>query len=219
MSELVVRYLGLVDYQSTYDQMLALTDSRDESTPDELWILEHHPVFTQGRAGKSEHVMNAGDIPIVQSDRGGQVTYHGPGQITGYVMLDLKRAKLGVRDLVSAIEQTLVDVLAGYNINAHAKPDAPGVYVGADKIASLGLRIRNGKSFHGLALNVNMNLEPFLRINPCGYAGLNMTQIANYEPSATVADAASRLVDAFAKQLSYETVTVHLADEKDSLDE
>ena len=219
MSELVVRYLGLVDYQSTYDQMLALTDSRDESTPDELWILEHHPVFTQGRAGKSEHVINAGDIPIVQSDRGGQVTYHGPGQITGYVMLDLKRGKLGVRDLVSAIEQTLVDVLAGYNINAHAKPDAPGVYVGADKIASLGLRIRNGKSFHGLALNVNMDLEPFLRINPCGYAGLNMTQIANYESSATVADAASRLVDAFAKQLSYETVTVHLADEKDSLDE
>lgn len=219
MSELVVRYLGLVDYQSTYDQMLALTDSRDEDTPDELWILEHYPVFTQGRAGKSEHVMNAGDIPIVQSDRGGQVTYHGPGQITGYVMLDLKRAKLGVRDLVSAIEQTLVDVLASYDITAHAKPDAPGVYVDAYKIASLGLRIRNGKSFHGLALNVDMNLEPFLRINPCGYAGLTMTQISNYEPSATVADVASRLVDAFAKQLSYQTVTVHLADEKESLDE
>lgn len=175
--ELLVRELGLVEYQPTLDAMRRFTDERDAATPDEIWLLQHPAVFTQGQAGKAEHVLAAGDIPVIQAERGGQVTYHGPGQLVAYVLLDLKRLKLGVRDLVTAMEQALVDVLKEYALDAAPKPDAPGVYVEGNKIASLGLRVRRGCSFHGLALNVDMDMEPFQRINPCGYADLRMVQL------------------------------------------
>lgn len=201
-SSLLTRKLGLVDYVPTWQAMQAFTAARDETTQDELWLLEHPPVYTQGQAGKPEHVLNPGDIPIVQIDRGGQVTYHGPGQLIAYLMLDLKRHKLGVRELVRKLEQSVIDVLAGYDIEAYGKVDAPGVYVmregGEAKIAALGLRIRNGYSYHGLSFNVNMDLEPFSRINPCGYAGLRVAQLADYgfidETPASVADRISRSI-------------------------
>ncbi|MCP4465865.1 MAG: lipoyl(octanoyl) transferase LipB [Halieaceae bacterium] len=172
-----MRELGLVEYQPTLEAMRAFTDSRDENTPDELWLLQHPPVFTQGQAGKAEHVLAPGDIPVVQVDRGGQVTYHGPGQWVLYLMVNLRRRNIGVRDLVSLIEQSLVAVLAAYNIKAVTRQGAPGVYVGERKIASLGLRVRRGCSYHGLALNVDMDLEPFERINPCGFKGLEVTSM------------------------------------------
>lgn len=173
----VVRRLGRVDYEPTYRRMRDFTHARDERTPDEIWLLEHPPVFTQGQAGKAEHVLAPGDIPVVQSDRGGQVTYHGPGQLVGYVMVDLERLGYGVRSLVTKIEDSLIELLAGYGIEARARPDAPGVYVGPRKIASLGLRVRKARTYHGLALNVDMDLGPFGRINPCGFAGMAMTQV------------------------------------------
>ncbi|WP_022966387.1 lipoyl(octanoyl) transferase LipB [Denitrificimonas caeni] len=173
----VVRHLGCVAYEPTWHAMQHFTQNRGADTADEIWLLEHPRVFTQGQAGKAEHVLAAGDIPVVQVDRGGQVTYHGPGQLVAYVLVDVRRAGQGVRDLVTSIENSLIDLLAQYDIAAQAKPDAPGVYVGDKKIASLGLRIRRGCSFHGLALNVDMDLQPFQRINPCGYAGLHMTQL------------------------------------------
>ena len=175
-----VRYLGKdLEYQPVWQAMKDFTDNRTPDTPDEIWLLEHAPVFTQGQAGKPEHLLFTGDIPVVQTDRGGQVTYHGPGQLVAYIMADIKRLNIGPRELVSNIEQSLVDLLKDYDISAYPKSDAPGVYVDESKIASLGLRIRRGYSFHGLALNIKMNLEPFHRINPCGYAGLNMTQLSS----------------------------------------
>lgn len=169
---------GLVEYAPTLEAMRAFTDSRTQDTPDELWLLQHPAVFTQGQAGKAEHVLAPGDIPVVQVDRGGQVTYHGPGQWVVYLLIDLRRRSLGVRDLVTLIEASLVELLAGYGITAAADPKAPGVYVEGRKIASLGLRVRRGCSYHGLALNVDMDLEPFSRINPCGHAGLQVTSLA-----------------------------------------
>lgn len=157
--------------------MQAFTNNRTDETPDQLWLVEHAPVFTQGQAGKPEHILSAGDIPIVQTDRGGQVTYHGPGQLVAYPLLNLKRRKMGVRELVTRIENSVVDFLALYSIQACAKKNAPGVYVGEQKIASLGLRVRRGCSFHGVALNVDVDLSPFQLINPCGYQGLAMTQL------------------------------------------
>lgn len=177
MAELVVRHLGLVDYQPTLEAMRRLTRERDAGTADEIWLLQHPKVFTQGQAGKAEHLLAPGDIPVIQVERGGQVTYHGPGQLVAYLMLDLRRLDLGVRELVTLMERSLVDVLAGYGIEAAPKADAPGVYVHGDKIASLGLRVSRGCSFHGLALNVDMDMAPFRRINPCGYAGLKMVQL------------------------------------------
>jgi lipoyl(octanoyl) transferase len=161
--------------------------------------VEHHPVFTQGQAGKAEHLLMPGDIPVVQSDRGGQVTYHGPGQQIMYVLIDVKRRKMGVRELVTALEETVISTLADYDIVARARADAPGVYVGDDKICSLGLRIRKGCSFHGLALNIAMDLAPFLRINPCGYAGMQMTQLSALHAGVTTADVQPRLVQHFAR--------------------
>ncbi|MGS2724851.1 lipoyl(octanoyl) transferase LipB [Porticoccus sp. GXU_MW_L64] len=174
---ITVRQLGRQPYAPVFAAMQAFTDSRDEATRDEIWLVQHDPVFTQGQAGKAEHVLMPGDIPVVQVDRGGQVTYHGPGQIVAYPMVDLRRQGLGVRQLVSAIEQSIVETLAPYGIVAAPKADAPGVYVNDDKIASLGLRVRKGKSYHGLAFNIDMDLSPFTRINPCGYAGLKMVQM------------------------------------------
>lgn len=185
-----VRQLGVTPYSDTYAQMRAFTDTRNDSTADEIWLLEHQPVFTQGQAGKAEHILMPGDIPVVQSDRGGQVTYHGPGQLIAYPLIDVKRSQLGVRQLVTAIETSVIRLMASYDVEAYAKADAPGVYVqhhGQEhKLASLGLRIRKGRSYHGLGLNVDADLSPFQRINPCGYAGMPMTRmidLANVAPS------------------------------------
>ena len=183
--KILVRHLGLQPYEPVSQAMHDFTDRRDDTTPDEIWLVEHLPVFTQGQAGKAEHLLMTGDIPVIQSDRGGQVTYHGPGQQVMYVLLNLKRRKLGVRELVTLLEQTVVNTLAEYDIDAHPRADAPGVYVGEMKICSLGLRIRIGCSFHGLALNINMDLAPFQRINPCGYAGMEMTQMRQWVDTAT----------------------------------
>ena len=177
--ELHTRELGLADYQTVLDDMRAFTNGRDENTPDELWLLQHPRVFTQGQAGKAEHILAPGDIPVIQVDRGGQVTYHGPGQWVVYLLIDLKRRSLGVRALVTLIEEAIVSLLAENGIEAAPDPKAPGVYVDGNKIASLGLRVRRGRSYHGLALNVDMDLEPFQRINPCGYEGLQVTSMAS----------------------------------------
>ncbi|MCM2320063.1 MAG: lipoyl(octanoyl) transferase LipB [Pseudomonas sp.] len=206
-----VRELGLVDYPQAWQAMQRFTNQRGPDTGDEIWLLEHPPVFTQGQAGKAEHLLMPGDIPVIQADRGGQVTYHGPGQLIAYLLLDVRRSGVGVRELVSRMERSLVDLLASYGVAAYAKPDAPGVYVGAAKIASLGLRIRNGRSFHGLALNVDMDLEPFGRINPCGYAGMAMTQLKDQarEP-IEFAEVRTRLRAQLAAHLGYaepETLT------------
>ena len=172
-----LRRLGEVDYLETWRAMQTFTDSRDGEADDELWLLQHPRVYTQGQAGKAEHLLMPGDIPVVQSDRGGQVTYHGPGQWVVYLLIDLRRRRLGVRDLVDLIEQTMVEVLDDLGIASAPRRDAPGVYVDGAKIASLGLRVRRGCSYHGLALNVDMDLEPFSRINPCGYEGLAVTSV------------------------------------------
>lgn len=203
--KIILRQLGLQPYAPVSQAMHNFTEFRTDTTPDEIWLVEHQHVFTQGQAGKAEHVLMPGDIPVIQSDRGGQVTYHGPGQQVMYVMVDLKRAKIGVRQLVTAIENTVIETLAHFNIDSHARPDAPGVYVEQQKICSLGLRIRRGCSFHGLALNIAMDLEPFQRINPCGYAGMQMTQVSALQPGVTVADVQPVLVREFTRQLGYPT--------------
>jgi lipoyl(octanoyl) transferase len=206
---LVIRQLGRRDYQPVWQSMTEFTNQRAPETPDELWLVEHPPVFTQGQAGKPEHLLLPGDIPVVQTDRGGQVTYHGPGQLVAYPLLDLRRLKLGVRDLVTAIEETVVATLASYGIEAYPRPDAPGVYVAGNKIASLGLRVRRGCSFHGVALNVDMDLEPFQRINPCGYQGLAMTQMRDLLPEPpALAAVQDELVMQFARKLGYESCTM-----------
>jgi lipoyl(octanoyl) transferase len=174
----VLRWLGRVDYEPTWRAMQRLVDARGPDTPDEIWFLEHPPVFTLGMNARPEHVLAPGDIPVVPIDRGGQVTYHGPGQLVVYPLLDLGRARLGVRPLVEGIERAIVATVADWGIEAAGRRDAPGVYVGSAKLASIGLRIRRSCSYHGLALNVAMDLEPFRRINPCGYAGLEMTQVS-----------------------------------------
>ena len=176
---LLIRQLGMQAYEKTWQDMQAFTDQRNDESDDELWLLQHPPVYTLGKNGKPEHILDAGDIPIVQSDRGGQVTYHGPGQIVVYALLDLNRLRIGVRELVTRIEDSVINLLDDYGIHAEARRDAPGVYVDGRKIAALGLRVRKGRSFHGLSFNVDMDLEPFLRINPCGYEGLEVTQLAD----------------------------------------
>jgi lipoyl(octanoyl) transferase len=188
-----VRHLGLVDYQATWQDMQRFTAERSTETADELWFLEHPPVFTLGMAGKREHLLAPGEIPVVSADRGGQVTYHGPGQLVVYTLIDLRRAALGVRDLVTALEQSVIRYAAALGITATARREAPGVYVGERKLASVGIRIRRGCSYHGLALNVNMDLTPFQRINPCGYAGLAMAQLADLAAVPDVSVAAEGL--------------------------
>ena len=199
------RELGLVDYEPTLQAMKDLTDSRTADDADQLWLLQHPRVFTQGQAGKAEHVLAPGDIPVIQVDRGGQVTYHGPGQWVLYLMIDLRRRSWGVRDLVDTIERSIVLLLDGYGIAAAPNPAAPGVYVNGAKIASLGLRVRRGCSYHGLALNVDMDLEPFGRINPCGYRGLEVTSMARLLPVGAIEMAAvgRRLMATVAAQLEH----------------
>ena len=179
MDAVVVRDLGRRAYEPVWRGMQAFTDARTEGTPDELWLVEHEPVFTLGQTGRPEHVLAAGDIPVLNVDRGGQVTYHGPGQIVAYPLLDLRRLKLGVRDYVCRIEQAVIDTLAEWNIEGARREGAPGVYVNGAKVAALGIRVRRGCCFHGLAFNIAMDLEPFHRINPCGYAGLEVVAMAD----------------------------------------
>ena len=179
---IVIKNLGLQPYEATWQAMQDFTDNRTETTADELWIVEHPAVFTQGLNGKAEHLLQTTDIPIVQTDRGGQITYHGPGQTIVYVLVDLKRAKLGVRALVTALENSIIEYLQQLGIDSSARADAPGVYVNGKKIASLGLKIRKQRSYHGLALNLNMDLTPFKTINPCGLQGMLITQVSEYVP-------------------------------------
>lgn len=204
MPGLSQHHLGLVDYASTLQAMQDFTDSRDADTPDQLWLLQHPRVFTQGMAGKAEHVLAPGDIPVIQVDRGGQVTYHGPGQWVLYLLVDLRRHQLGVRNLVDLIERSIVKLLAHYGIDGVPRPDAPGVYVDGSKIAALGLRVRRGCSYHGLSLNVDMDLEPFSRINPCGHQGMQVTSMARLLPGKTLAmeDIGQRLLDIVSAELS-----------------
>ena len=193
-STLIIRQLSNMDYSKVWHAMQDFTDYRGDNTLDELWLVEHPPVFTQGQAGKEEHLLMPGDIEVVKVDRGGQVTYHGPGQQVIYFMINLRRRKMGVRQLVTLIENAIVAALNDFDIKAYPKPDAPGVYVDDKKVASLGLRVRKGCSFHGLALNVNMDLSPFLRINPCGYAGLEMVQTCDIDGPQNTQDASKALV-------------------------
>lgn len=185
---LVLKPLGLRDYQDTWQAMRDFTESRDESTPDELWLLEHPPVYTLGLNGNPAHLLRETGIPVVKTDRGGQVTYHGPGQLVAYLLADLKRNQLGVRSLVSLLENAVIGLLRQYGIASAARPDAPGVYVDGRKIASVGLRVRRGCSYHGLSLNIDMDLAPFSAINPCGYAGLEMTSLVELSVGARVCE-------------------------------
>jgi lipoyl(octanoyl) transferase len=181
--------------------MREYTDTRDENSPDEIWLLQHPPVFTQGQNGKAEHILDAGDIPIIQVDRGGQVTYHGPGQWVAYVLIDLKRRKIGIRQLVTAIEQAIINTLEDWGVKAHSRSDAPGVYVDGAKIASLGLRVRKSRSYHGLAFNIDMNMEPFSRINPCGLMGIRMVQLRDFVDSVQLDSVAEKLIMHLEQQL------------------
>jgi lipoyl(octanoyl) transferase len=203
---LIIRQLGLQPYAPVWQQMQDFTRSRGADTPDEIWLLEHQRVFTQGRAGKAEHVLAAGDIPVVPVDRGGQVTYHGPGQLVGYLLIDLKRRNLGIRPLVTKIETAIIGTLADYGVTGHLQAKAPGVYVAGAKIASLGLRICRGCSFHGLALNVDMDLEPFARINPCGYKSMRMTQLKDLAGAVAMTEVMAKLADQLVAELEDDTV-------------
>ena len=195
--------LGVADYLPIFEAMKCFNEQRTPDTEDELWVVEHPPVFTQGLAGKPEHLLMPSHIPVVQIDRGGQITYHGLGQLVIYTLIDFKRRKTSVRHIVSALENSIIATLAEYHITAYADPKRPGVYVRDKKIASLGLRIKNGSVYHGLALNVNMDLSPFQLINPCGYAGLEMTQIADYvQPAPSLSEVAAKLTTHLQNQLN-----------------
>lgn len=201
--ELIVRDLGRRDYESVWREMQDFTKGRDESTVDELWFVEHPPVYTQGVSGKAEHVLDPHGIPVVQSNRGGQVTYHGPGQVVAYVLFDLRRRKMGVRDLVSQLENAVIGLLRGYGINAAARKEAPGVYVDGAKVAALGLRVSQGCSYHGLALNVDMDLTPFQWINPCGYKELKVTRLRDLGVKDSLPQIKAKLLDVLAGNMSY----------------
>lgn len=196
------KYLGRVEYTPTWRAMQAFTAARDDATPDELWVLEHPPVFTLGQAGKPEHLLRTTDIPLIPIDRGGQITYHGPGQVVIYVLVDLKRRGYGVKELVVRMEQAVIDLLAQSGVSAERRSGAPGVYVGGAKIAALGLRIKQGRSYHGLALNVDMDLSPFSLINPCGYAGMAVTQTRNLGIVATPSELGEQLAQLLADRIA-----------------
>lgn len=203
---------GLQPYEPVWHAMQSFTDERDAQTEDQLWVLQHPSVFTQGQAGKAEHVLAPGDIPVVKVDRGGQVTYHGPGQLVVYMMIDIARLGIGPRELVSGIEKAIIATLACYDLSAVARQDAPGVYVDGKKLASVGLRIRRGKSFHGLSLNVDMDMEPFSRINPCGYRDLEMTQLVNFEKNEALEQVAGRLVRNIQNTFGYREIVMQYRD-------
>ena len=198
---ITIRNLGLKPYHSVWDSMKQFTLSRDEHTTDEVWLLEHPAVYTQGQAGKPEHILHHNNIPIVQSDRGGQVTYHGPGQLVAYVLIDLRRRHMGIRTLVSHLEQIVITVLQKFDIIAETRCGAPGVYVGEKKIASIGLRVKNGCTYHGIALNVAMDLQPFTDINPCGYAKLHMTQMRDFVADIRMEQVSEQVIHDFSNLL------------------
>lgn len=198
-----IRWHGQQDYLSCWRAMQQFTQNRNEETIDEIWLLEHHPVFTQGQNGKAEHIIKAGDIPVIQTDRGGQVTYHGPGQLMVYTLIDIKRKRLNIRELVTLLEQSVIDLLAEFNIDAQAKPAAPGVYVNNQKICSIGLRIRRGCAYHGIAFNIAMDLEPFTRINPCGFTTLKMTQLRDWVNLQDISESGRKLTTYLTKHLRY----------------
>ncbi len=200
MNPPTLRHLGLRDYETTWREMQDFTATRTPGTPDEIWLLEHPPVFTLGLNGKREHLLTPGDIPIVDCDRGGQVTYHGPGQLIAYLLLDLKRRGLGVKEMVRRMEQVVIDLLSGYGIDAERRAGAPGIYVHGKKIAALGLRVRRGCSYHGLSLNVDMDLAPFSHINPCGYEELETTQLRDLRPGIEPAQVTGELLQQLLKQ-------------------
>ena len=204
MSEIRIRNLGLQDYEPVWRDMQDFTDSRDEETPDEIWFTQHRPVFTLGVNASRDHLVAPGDIPVVQIDRGGQVTYHGPGQLMIYPLIDLRRAGRGVRPLVTALEQSVVDLAADYGITAASRRDAPGVYVDGVKLASVGLRIRRGSSFHGMALNVDVDLEPFSRINPCGFTGLEVTDLKKLGAEGDLERVRDRLLPHFLRRMGFD---------------
>jgi len=209
ISTVIIRHLGKQDYIPCWQAMQTFTNQRQEDTPDEIWLLEHPPVFTQGQNGKPEHLLNPGDIPVIPIDRGGQITYHGPGQLVAYVLVDLKRKKLNIRQFVTMLEKTIIDLLAGYQIKAASQCKAPGVYVENKKICSIGLRVRRGCSYHGLALNVKMDLEPFTRINPCGFKELEMTQISALSPVKDMKEVETKLIHSFMQNLGYNDYIFH----------
>ena len=197
----IVRELGLQPYDQVWRYMQTFTDQRTASTPDEMWSLQHPPVYTLGKNGKTEHILDPGDIPVIKTDRGGQVTYHGPGQLVVYTLLDLSRMKMGVRALVTRIENSVIELLAEFDVHANARRDAPGVYVEDRKIAALGLRVRKGCSYHGLAFNVRMDLGPYSRINPCGYQGLEVTQLSDLANVPDLGEVEARLLSHLQRQL------------------
>jgi lipoyl(octanoyl) transferase len=199
----IIRRRGLCDYEPIWHEMQSFTLQRDADTPDEIWLLQHPPVFTLGRNAKQEHILNPGNIPVIPIDRGGQVTYHGPGQLMIYTLVNLKRLGLGIRDFVTRLEQAVIDLLAEYDIEAHGRRDAPGVYVGDAKIAALGLRVKHGCTYHGLALNIDMDLSPFDRINPCGYAGLPVTQLQDLGISDSIENISDRFLEHLLANLGY----------------
>jgi lipoyl(octanoyl) transferase len=201
-SSLQVRHLGVVDYETVWRAMQEFTDSRDSQTPDEIWLVQHPPVFTLGQAGREEHILAAGDIPVIKTDRGGQVTYHGPGQIVAYPLLDIRRLGFNVRELVFGIEEAIIRVLKAFGVRAARAAGAPGVYVEGVKIAALGLRVRRGCSFHGLAFNIDMDLEPYQRINPCGFEGMKVTQLADFCP-VDLKNVEDKLITSLSKALGY----------------
>jgi len=194
---LTVRDHNTRSYQETWQEMKVFTESRNQNTTDELWVLEHPPVYTQGQAGKAHHILNPGNIPVVQSDRGGQVTYHGPGQLVAYCLLDIRRRGIGIRSLVCSLEHVLISLLEQYDIQANLVSGAPGVYVGQEKIASIGLRVRNGCTYHGIALNVAMDLSPFNDINPCGFQMLKMTQMQHFSKTVSMPTVKAQFIQEF----------------------
>ncbi|WP_392551735.1 lipoyl(octanoyl) transferase LipB [Orbus wheelerorum] len=202
MDKPIVKNLGLKPYLQTYERMHQFSQTRNSQTPDEIWLVEHPPVFTQGKVGKAEHLLHTTTIPIIQTDRGGQITYHAPGQQIMYILLDLKRLNIGIRDTVGYLENSVIATLANYNIVAMTKENAPGVYVNGKKICSLGLHITRGCTLHGLALNIDMDLTPFNNINPCGYAGLEMTQMKDYIGQINQHEIANFMVNEFITQLT-----------------
>ena len=204
--KIIIRCLGCRPYLITWQAMREWTDQRDDQTRDEIWLLEHEPVFTQGQNGKPEHILDPHDIPVIKTDRGGQVTYHGPGQLMIYTLIDLKRKKLPIREFVTLLEQAMIDLLTEYNIRANALPKAPGIYVNKNKIASIGLRVRRGCTYHGIAFNVAMNLEPFSWIHPCGFKELQMTQLTAHYHHPNTQEIGKRLIHYLMKKLRYTTV-------------
>ena len=210
---LLIRYSGLCDYPDSYRRMVEFTQNRDQATRDEFWFLQHPPVYTLGLAGKAEHLLDTGKIPVIRTDRGGQVTYHGPGQLMVYLLIDLKRKHISIRTLVDSIEQTIIDMLAGLGLQGHRRPGAPGVYIDGNKLAALGIRVRNGCSYHGFCLNVDLDVSPYQGINPCGYAGLEATRLKDYGITMDVWQTAGKLLPYLLKNLAYEPDDVEVINE------